>query len=259
MIPYASYFITFLSIIGFIFTSFTPNGPPDLLVRILNAAALSGWITVIVLLVDKQFETACDLALSLEYIAFVEVLRILRKQLAGNFVLGIILHCIRTGMILSGFPRLLALSVTKDNESDTFWVEAILWTWAITEVSRYPMYLMQSKIVRLVRMVVPVFTFPLGAGSEAYVSYLLLKTSLGLGSEGDASAAEWMARLIFGLTLFINALLGPTMAYPAIVKKAMKELSGKEEKNQKSKDASKERAETSSSAAKKRKKARKDD
>eukprot|EP00957_Ditylum_brightwellii_P102842 7836904-Ditylum_brightwellii.AAC.1 len=99
----------------------------------------------------------------------------------------------------------------------------ILASWSITEVSRYPMYLISSsKVIRLVRMLVPVVTFPIGAGSEAYVSYLLLTS----GGGGDGML-EWIAKIVFGSTLLINTMLGPSMAYPAIVKKALKELSGK--------------------------------
>ena len=60
-------------------------------------------------------------------------------------------------------------------------------------------------------MVVPLLTFPVGAFSEAYGAYIVFvdsKTPLGL-------------KIALSAVLFVNGVLGPTMAYPALLKKGL--------------------------------------
>mmetsp|Transcript_15230 Transcript_15230/g.38349 ORF Transcript_15230/g.38349 Transcript_15230/m.38349 type:complete len:198 (-) Transcript_15230:1370-1963(-) len=176
---------------------------------ILNWAAFLGWSFVgYKLLVQSSGETEVvinDLqtsVLALEAICAVEIVRIFLGSLKGNFVLGIVLHAIRMVTVLETIPRL-----------PNHWTgAAILGGWAVTEVFRYPMYMFpSSQICRSVRMVVPLVTFPIAAFSEAYAAYLVFfdsETPLAL-------------KVVLSAVLFVNGVLGPTMAYPALLKKGL--------------------------------------
>jgi hypothetical protein len=175
--------------------------------KVLNWIALLGWSTVLVKIVTNNGtidEEIDNLVFSLECICLVEVVRIILGDLPGNLVLGVVLHGIRLATIFQVLPRLVG-----------DWTQtAVLASWAITEVTRYPMYMFpQSSIIRSIRMVVPLATFPIGAFSEAFAAFKVFKA--------DDDEAPWWLSLVLVAVLFINVALGPTMAYPALLKKGL--------------------------------------
>lgn len=175
----------------------------------LNLVALIGWIYVAVVVCTTPSETLFSRVArtvgKLEVICIVEVVRIAIGNLPGNLVLGVILHAI----------RVLALTQILPRNKEVWLATAVLGSWAITEISRYPMYVFKSsKQARLLRMVVPVVSFPIGCGAEALSAWLVFWLN-------DTPA---MVRVGLLCLMGINVLLGPTMAYPIIVKKALKEL-----------------------------------
>ena len=65
--------------------------------------------------------------------------------------------------------------------------------------------------LRSIRLVVPLATFPVGAFSEAWAAYLVFcnpESPLGL-------------KAALSVVLFVNGILGPTLAYPALLKKGL--------------------------------------
>jgi len=163
---------------------------------------------------ESLFAKVSTPALALETICLVEVGRIAIGDLPGNLVLGTILHAIRILTLTEIIPR-----------NDEVWLApAVLGSWAVTEMSRYPMYVFKTwKFARLLRMVVPVMTFPIGCGAEAYSAWLVFCL--------DGTPVYVKVGLV--IVMGINGLLGPSMAYPVIVKKALKEVFGKSKKGDK--------------------------
>ena len=183
---------------------------------VLNAVAFAGWLFVLyrtILLIHPTFpsipETLVDEVqhqiLFLEAICVVEVIRIAIGDLPGNLVLGAVLHAIRLTATTQVMPNPVLAS---------HWTApAILLSWAVTEVSRYPMYIFpDSSLCRNVRMVVPLFTFPVGCIAEGTGAYIVLM-------RGEAT--ELWLKVILMAVLFVNGVLGPTMAYPALLKKGL--------------------------------------
>lgn len=187
----------------------------------LNWVAFFGWSYVLFLLVSSSLGNNSDgealLAatrtpvLLLEGICLVEVLRIFLKDLPGNLVLGVVLHAIRFTAILEVLPRAVGLVAADMNSSWT--APAILYSWAVTEVTRYPMYLFpSSSMSRSIRMVVPLVTFPIGAFSEFCGAYQVFTAS-------DA-VPIWL-QVILVVMMIVNGILGPCLAYPALLKKGL--------------------------------------
>mmetsp|Transcript_16123 Transcript_16123/g.37395 ORF Transcript_16123/g.37395 Transcript_16123/m.37395 type:complete len:203 (-) Transcript_16123:77-685(-) len=188
---------------------------------ILNCSAFCGWSYVLFRLFHVIFQPAdgsgivAELhtpVLALEGICAIEIARIFFGDLKGNLALGIVLHAIR-------LLTLLKTMVLLPNH----WTGAvILGSWAVTEVLRYPMYIFpNNQFFRSVRLVVPLITFPVAAYSEFYGAYILFtdpKTSL-------------LLKVALSVVLFVNGILGPTLAYPALLKKGLPILGfGKREK-----------------------------
>eukprot|EP00569_Conticribra_weissflogii_P003751 CAMPEP_0171331014 /NCGR_PEP_ID=MMETSP0878-20121228/2406_1 /TAXON_ID=67004 /ORGANISM="Thalassiosira weissflogii, Strain CCMP1336" /LENGTH=144 /DNA_ID=CAMNT_0011831445 /DNA_START=430 /DNA_END=864 /DNA_ORIENTATION=+ len=102
----------------------------------------------------------------------------------------------------------------------------VLYSWALTEVGRYPMYIFPSSSrARFVRMVLPIVTFPLGAFAEAmgaYRVFMELKENF-----GEFDAYRLLKMGLLGMVISVNSLLGPTLAYPALLKKGVPVLLGK--------------------------------
>ena len=182
------------------------------LFTLFNWVAFVGWSYILVQLVlllpqdsQQQQDGLIEMELTvsaLEAICLIEVLRIIVGDLPGNLVLGVVLHTI----------RLTVLTLVWEPQPWTG--SAIYWSWAVTEVTRYPMYLFpNASALRSMRMVVPLVTFPLGAFSEAYATYVVLQR------DGDDS--ELWKKCLFVAVLFVNGVLGPTMAYPALLKKGL--------------------------------------
>ena len=146
------------------------KGPSAVLVDLLNPIALAGWsyVAYLVATTAPPHSAALQPALALELICCVEVLRMVLSDLPGNLVLGAVLHSI----------RILALTVIlpRTDPSNAWLATAVLGAWAATEVSRYPMYVVKGvSAARLLRMVVPMATFPLGCGAEAYSAWLVFQ------------------------------------------------------------------------------------
>ena len=183
---------------------------------VLNAIAFAGWLFVLyrtILLIYPTFPSSIPenlvgeiqhQILFLEGICIVEVIRIAIGDLPGNLVLGVVLHAIRLTATTQVMPSPLLAS---------HWTApAILLSWAVTEVSRYPMYIFPgSSACRSVRMVVPLFTFPVGCIAEGTGAYIVL-------TRGDT--ALWLKAILIAV-LVVNGVLGPTMAYPALLKKGL--------------------------------------
>ena len=183
----------------------------------LNWIALAGWSFVLYKILpcvwtDSDEKASApvvrsldEIVLGLEIICSIEVLRILIGDLKGNLILGVVLHGIRFATIFQVLPKLMP----------GHWTQVyVLTSWAVTEVSRYPMYLLPNiGLFRSIRMVVPLFTFPVGAFCEAYAAYLVLKK--------EGSDCPWWLSLTLMTILFINGVLGSTMAYPALLKKGL--------------------------------------
>jgi len=200
---------------------------------LLNSAALTGWTFILAILLSQPSEWTTqffepslsdrilliDLLILLECICFIEVGRIAVGQIKGNFILGAVLHMIRMTCLLLVLPRGLA------DERDTVCI-MVLYSWALTEVGRYPMYLVpSSSVARYVRLVLPIVTFPIGAIAEAVGAFRALSK---LWNSDDDDSVSWIKLCFLGMVLFINSLLGPTMAYPALLKKGLPVLLGKE-------------------------------
>lgn len=199
------------------------------LFQILNWVAFVGWTFVLVQLLRSEDQKAIDVLTvyvkGLECICLVEVIRIMLGDLKGNLMLGLFLHAIRVASIFQVFPR-----VPEDHWTQ-FW---ILFAWSLSEVTRYPMYMFpSSKLIRKLRMVVPMLTFPIGCYSEACAAYLVLLQE----KEEGAEKHPWWLLVILGSILFVNGVLGPTQAMPALMQKGLPVLGlAKEKPNKKNGD-----------------------
>ena len=74
----------------------------------------------------------------------------------------------------------------------------------------------------------------MGAFAEAVGAYWHLKLLLAVGADdNDAtrSSLHWIQVGLLVLVVGINSLLGPTMAYPALLKKGLPVLMGKKDKS----------------------------
>ena len=204
---------------------------------LLNVFALTGWSVILAILFSQpsewtaQFFTPSlsehilliDILLALETICFIEVGRIALGQIKGNLILGMVLHIIRMTCLLLILPQGLAAA-----END-YLCTLVLYSWALTEVGRYPMYIFPSStIARWIRLVLPIVTFPIGAIAEAVGAYNALSE---LWSNDKVDELYWVKIGLLGMVVGINSLLGPTMAYPALLKKGLPVLLGKKESN----------------------------
>lgn len=102
-------------------------------------------------------------------------------------------------------------------------------------MGRYPMYLFPtSSIARYIRLVLPIFTFPVGAAAEAFGAYTVLTEIMRKGIIGNGlPVVYWVKVGLLGMVIFINGLLGPTLAYPALLKKGFPVLMGRKAENNK--------------------------
>ena len=140
----------------------------------------------------------------LEVICAFEVVQIVLGMARGNVVLGVILHYTRLLQALCVIPAVGVASLFP---------KLVLLAWSVTEVCRYPMFLLPSSgIARAARYAAPAATFPLGVLAEAACSWLAL------GPLRDAGAAWWL-RAMVALVIPTN-LLGGLAAYGGVLKKA---------------------------------------
>lgn len=235
----------------------------------LNTGALLGWSIVLTILllhqqstlsatkrinewVDPFFDVSSDgrmplidLLFFLEALCCIEVTRIAIGQLKGNLILGIVLHMIRITCLLLVLPNGLTSSTSgddNDNNPKLLTSILVLYSWSLTEVGRYPMYIFpKSNIARNVRLVLPMITFPIGCAAEAFGAYTVLIELLTMSDDENSDNASedsmlyWVKIASLGMVLLINGLLGPTMAYPALLKKGMRVLMGNKSKSKKEK------------------------
>ena len=180
----------------------------------LNAIALLGWCNVLAsLLVTWPTATLSwgspllNTTLILEGICAFEVVQIAMGMAKGNLPLGVVLH----------YTRLLIALVVMPLVPATLAAKLVILAWAVTEVARYPMFLLPtSAVARTLRYVTPVATFPLGAGAEAMCAYLSLNL---LAASGASSMLYYMVACVVPMNL-----LGGLAAYGGLVKKAMASL-----------------------------------
>ena len=134
----------------------------------------------------------------------------------GNIILGVCLHVTRIFVLLK---------ILTQGELTEFWAGfLVLLSWGVTEVARYPTYILKSsKACEIMRCTVPVLTFPLGAGAEAWAAWSVAKNE---GCFGQTPTFQCV--ILFGI-LFQNVVLGVVLAYPAILHKARKSLKGPKE------------------------------
>ena len=145
--------------------------------------------------------------LILEGMCAFEVVQIAMGMAKGNLPLGVVLH----------YTRLLIALVVMPLVPATLAAKLVILAWAVTEVARYPMFLLPtSAVARTLRYVTPVATFPLGAGAEAMCAYLSLNL---LAASGASSMLYYMVACVVPMNL-----LGGLAAYGGLVKKAMASL-----------------------------------
>ena len=233
---------------------------------VLNGAALLGWSSILLLLLSFTFNVESlvsalpvhlpiILLYCLEGICLVEVGRIALGQLKGNLLLGCVLHAIRITCLVyilsDGLQLLLLPSLRPPSSSSHYFLEEdfekrksivlhtllILYSWTITEVCRYPMYLFpSSEMARKVRLVVPIVSFPVGCALEIQSAFRVARAELfgggdSSGNDGSKddiiSATSWVKIVVLCMVILINGLLGPTLAYPSIVRKGLPVLMGR--------------------------------
>lgn len=215
----------------------------------LNVVALLGWTNVLYALIRRDYSFSgmvelLDLVMMLEALCFVEVVRIAVGDIKGNLYLGATLHLIRFTNIIYVLPEASCCNGNKENnnmrhsdqENASWYISSssvdklalvILYSWAVTEICRYPMYLFSTnersaiiEVARFVRVTTPLVTFPIGAFAEGFAAYLTLRglESTNIAVNDLATTIKWTALLI---VVLINFLLGPTLAYPALMKKGL--------------------------------------
>lgn len=206
----------------------------------LNVIGFAGWATVLGCLLVQWHDPLNTLLLALEGICVLEVTRIAVGQLPGNLTLGIVLHGIRFTNLLyilptsqywggggggGGSPAAESHDGSQFLTMDTL-ACLVLYSWAITEVTRYPMYIFTNNpTARFFRLTVPLVTFPVGAFAEGYAAYVTLESSV---QNDDPESMISVRNLLLLAVVLINGALGPTMAYPFLLKKGLPVLIGKE-------------------------------
>jgi len=178
----------------------------------VNAAALVGWTAVMILTTLSFFYTArpssqiLNFTLVCELICISEIVKIALGWLRGDILLGITVHYTRMLMLLAVIPE---SAVTALN------VKTILIAWSVTEVGRYPMVLFPDvPALRTFRYAVPLITFPLGAGSEAWAAYQVLSVT-----------ANQILYYVLWLVVIVN-VTGGVVWYPSMMMKVVKSLAG---------------------------------
>jgi hypothetical protein len=227
----------------------------NLIFSILNGIALLGWTFILLLLLSSTFHvesiwsildlervlpSPLTILYILEGICLVEVGRIALGHLKGNLLLGLVLHAIRITCLVYVLADELQLlksdgydDLDKQQHGIILQTALVLYSWSITEVCRYPMYLFpSSSVARNLRLLVPIVSFPVGCALEAYGAFSVVWAELFSGG----ITISWVKVGLLSTVILINGLLGPTLAYPAILNKGMPVLMGKQsEKNKRPK------------------------
>ena len=181
-----------------------------MLFTLLNVAALIGWTGVLTLTaaawLDSKPPSATCLTATLicECICCVDVVRIVLGQLRGDLILALDVHFTRLMMCFYVMPH---PDISASN------VILILLAWSLTEVARYPMVLCSSvSALKTIRYAVPLVTFPLGAGTEAYAAYSVLITT-----------PQLPLKVALGWIVVVNCI-GPPVWYPSMIAKVTRSL-----------------------------------
>jgi len=180
----------------------------------LNCIALAGWACVLAGVLCAWSALSLEWGapflrsiLALEAVCAFEVVQIATGAASGNLPLGVGVHATRLLEALVIMPSLPSAVAPK----------LVVLAWSLTEVCRYPMFLQPgARAARVARYVMPVLTFPLGAGAEAVAAYDAL-TPL---AAGGASRLLYCA---VALVVPMNTL-GGLAAYGAILRKARASL-----------------------------------
>jgi hypothetical protein len=182
-----------------------------MLFTVLNVVALVGWAAVAFMTAmiwndpAKPSAELLQLTLVCEVICVVDVLRIAAGNLRGDLTLAADVHYTRLMMCFVTIPH---------SEVSALVVKLILFAWSITEVTRYPMVLFpSSSVLKTIRYAVPLITFPLGAGTEAYAAYIVMKVA----------STDKVMKLALGLIVLIN-IFGGAAWYPSMVAKVVRSL-----------------------------------
>merc|ERR1712070_309436 len=111
----------------------------------------------------KPDDQLLKLTLVVELLTATEIIRIALGLLRGDLALGFVVHYTRIFMWFVAFPNPAVTSLTA---------KLILVAWSATEVARYPMVLFPNvPALKVFRYTMPLVTFPLGAGMEAWAAY----------------------------------------------------------------------------------------
>ena len=179
----------------------------------LNILAFVGWCGVLSTLIYSWPDTIewgsplLTATILLESVCAFEVVQIALGMARGNLPLGVVLH----------YTRLMECLLIMPSVPTALSVKLVLLAWSVTEVCRYPMFLLpQSGVARMARYLAPIVTFPLGAGAEAMCAYLAL-TPLRAG--GYSSLLSGLVKMIVPVNL-----LGGLGAYGGLVKKGLASL-----------------------------------
>jgi len=184
--------------------------------KALNWISLVGWFGVAIQtgLLFHATQTASatllKIVLLLEVICASETAQIAAGILRGDFKLSFVVHYTRFMMLFVTIPH-AAVNETV--------VNLILLAWSLTEVGRFPMVLFpESKLLKTVRYGVPLITFPMGAGTEAYAAYLVLLKTDNMFLKG-----------LLGVIILTN-IVGGVLWYPGMIKKVILSLDNKKKR-----------------------------
>lgn len=192
---------------------------------VLNWIAFLGWAAVAAMTAavwnepSMPSEQLLQLTLACEVISAVDVVRIAVGNLRGDLALGVTVH----------YTRLLMWFITMPHSATSpLVVKMILAAWSLTEVGRYPMVLFPSRrSLKTFRYAVPLVTFPLGAGTEAYAAYLV---AMATGGSNPVLTAA------LGLVVLVN-VIGGTIWYPSMFAKVGRSMKKGEKKGDAKKKA----------------------
>ena len=177
------------------------------MMRAVNAAALVGWGAVLAWTTatwsgEPPPDALLLLTLACELICASEVPRIALGFLRGDLALAVTVHYTRMLMLVVVFPAVSPRTV-----------EVILVAWSLTEAARYLMVLAPSSaFLRTLRYAVPLVTFPLGAGTEAWAAFATLRAT-----------PPYALKAVLGLVVVIN-VGGGAAWYPSMIRKVRRSL-----------------------------------
>ena len=184
-------------------------------VALLGWAVVAGWTLMTYNDPARPSAELRQLSLVCEVISAIDIVRIALGQLRGDLILGLDVH----------YTRFMMLFFTLSHEAVSHTVvKLILLAWSITEVARYPMVLFpRLAALRTVRYSVPLITFPLGAGTEAFAAYSVL-----------FATPHALLQCALGLIVLVN-FFGVIAWYPSMVAKVQRSLRPASEQGRSSK------------------------